>query len=245
MIFSDGSIDEFEKMRAVAVGVSQPERVHEHGVVDGSAGKRCLLRRGERSDAVVEMRNENVAVFVFHAGEQLGQHHRGIRSPVAVVAAVQAMVGAVECDLKMRVAACAEDDGLLSALIDGAVADKPDVSVHQIRDWLRESARDAAIRPPPLPPRRSGCWHCRAMPEAFRASRAVSCAKMAALSSPAERAKMRCSPSMVVDRGLEGRDRPLGRRDGLAVVVRIEDDRVLGAGSQDLAEDDGRRTGEW
>src|ERR1019366_9621386 len=79
----------------------------------------------------VEMRNEYMAVFVFHAGKKLGEHHRGIRSPVAVVSAVQAMVGAVKRDLKMRVATCTEDDGLLSALIDGAVADKPDVTVHQ------------------------------------------------------------------------------------------------------------------
>ena len=46
------------------------------------------------------------------------------------------------------------------------------------------------------------------------------------------------------DGGFEGRNCPLGRRNGLAVVMRVEDDGVLRALRQDLAGDDGRRTGQ-
>src|SRR5260370_779296 len=41
------------------------------GVVDGRGGEGLLLDGGEGGDAVVEMRDEDVAVGVFHAGEEL------------------------------------------------------------------------------------------------------------------------------------------------------------------------------
>ena len=97
----------------------------------GAWARACILCRGEWSNVVVEVRNEDAAIFVFHPSEQLRQHHGRVRSPVAIVTAVQAVVGAVECDLEMCVATRAEDYGLLSALIDRAVANKPDVSVDQ------------------------------------------------------------------------------------------------------------------
>src|ERR1700735_199456 len=119
-------------MRALAIGVSKPERIHQHFVVYRSVRQSLLFCRGERSNAVVEMRNEDAAILILHPGEQLRQHHGGIRSPVAIVSAVQAVVGAVECDLKMRIATRAKDYGLLSALIDWPVADKPDISMHEV-----------------------------------------------------------------------------------------------------------------
>ena len=51
------------------------------------------FRRRERLDAVVEVWNQHAAVLVLHGGEQARQHHRRIRRPVAVVPAVQFVVG--------------------------------------------------------------------------------------------------------------------------------------------------------
>jgi hypothetical protein len=48
------------------------------------------------------------------------------------MAAVETVMGAIECDLKMSVTACAEDDGLFPTLVDRPVADKPDISVDEI-----------------------------------------------------------------------------------------------------------------
>jgi hypothetical protein len=48
------------------------------------------------------------------------------------VAAVQAVVGAVDGDLEVGVSAGSEDDGLLAALVDGAVADEEDVAADEV-----------------------------------------------------------------------------------------------------------------
>ncbi len=73
-----------------------------------------------------------MAVGVLHAGEELDKHERGVWSPVAVVAAVEGAVGAVDGDLEVGVAACAEDEGLAAGLVDGAIADEPDVAVDEV-----------------------------------------------------------------------------------------------------------------
>ena len=110
-------------MFAGAVGVAEGEFVAEHLVVDGGFGEGFLFDGAEGGDAVVEVRDEDAAVRVFHAGEELDEHHGGVGGPVAVVAAVEGVVGAVDGDLEVGVAAGAEDEGLAAGLVDGAVAD--------------------------------------------------------------------------------------------------------------------------
>jgi hypothetical protein len=48
------------------------------------------------------------------------------------VAAVQTAIGAVDGDFDMRISARTEDECLLSALIDRAIADQPNVSLNQV-----------------------------------------------------------------------------------------------------------------
>ncbi len=84
-----GLVEEFEEMLAAAVGVAEGEFLAEHVVVDGGGGEGLLFDGAKGSDAVVEMRDEDVAVGVLHAGEELDEHHGRVGSPVAVVAAMQ------------------------------------------------------------------------------------------------------------------------------------------------------------
>src|SRR5258708_5788756 len=62
-------VEEFEEMLVAAVGVAEGEFLAEHVVVDGSGGEGLLLDGAEGSDAVVEVRDEDTAIGVFHAGE--------------------------------------------------------------------------------------------------------------------------------------------------------------------------------
>ena len=62
----------------------------------GASAMACFSSGAERRDAVIEVRDQHVAALVFHAGQQLRQHHRRIGRPVAVVAAVQFAVRPVE-----------------------------------------------------------------------------------------------------------------------------------------------------
>ena len=141
----------------------------------------------ERLDAVVEVVDQDAAVVVLHGGQQARQHHRGIRRPVAVVAAVQFVTGAVERDVDARDAARAEDDLLAAALVDGPVADQPDVARQQVLVLL-EDVREV---------RRAGLFLAfedefevgvTGYGGALRASSAVAMAMIGALSSEAERA---------------------------------------------------------
>ena len=125
-------VEEFEEVLAAAVGVAEGEFVAEDLVVDGGVGEGFFSDGAERNDAVVEVRDEDVAVGVFHAGEELDEHECGVGRPVAIVAAVEGAVGAVDGDLEVGVAACAEDEVLAAGLIDGAIADEPDVAVDEV-----------------------------------------------------------------------------------------------------------------
>src|SRR5215469_1067781 len=78
------------------------------------------------------MRNKNVALLIFHPSEKLSQHHGGIRRPIAIVSAVQSPDSTKDCNLQMRVSPCAENNGLLSTLINRSVTHQPHVAVNQI-----------------------------------------------------------------------------------------------------------------
>jgi hypothetical protein len=62
----------------------------------------------------------------------MDEHHGGVGSPVAVVAAVQGVAGAVDGDLQVSVAASSEEDCLPAGLVDGAIADQPDIAVDEV-----------------------------------------------------------------------------------------------------------------
>ncbi len=91
-----------------------------------------LFEARQRRDAVIEVRNQHAARLVLHARQQLGQHHRRVRSPVAVVTAVQTMIRAIQSDLKMSIATRAENHRLFAALIHRAIADEEYVAMHKV-----------------------------------------------------------------------------------------------------------------
>src|SRR6202046_5287541 len=66
--------------------------------------------------------------LILHARDELREHHRRIRRPVTIVAAVELAVGAKHGDLHVRDATRPEHDGLSSALVHRTVADQPDIA---------------------------------------------------------------------------------------------------------------------
>ena len=112
--------------------------------ISGRFGDGALFGIAERLDAVVEMVDQHAAVVVLHGRQQARQRHRRIRRPVAVMAAVQFVVGSVERDVDGGDAARAEDDLLAAALVHRTVADQPDVAGQQVLvlgDNLRQVRR--------------------------------------------------------------------------------------------------------
>src|ERR1700739_3258252 len=141
----------------------------------------------------------------------------------------------------MRIASCAKDDRLLSALIDRAVADQPNISVHQVAigfENLFEMGRASLLFSLPdetdVGPQRNAGSLQRIQGSELGKDRRFVVARGAR--------KAAGLTLKIVDVRLEGRNCPLGRRDGLSIVMRIEDDGVLSAGRHDLAEDNGRST---
>lgn len=151
---------------------------------------------------------------------------------------------AVKGDGEVGVAAGAEDDGLQAALVDGAIADEEDVSV----DEAGIGGEDL------LEVGRAGFFFT------FPDEADVGVERDVGGTEGVEGGELGEDGGLVITGGAgvdallavdlaqgwgEGRgDVPLGGGDGLAVVMGVEDDGVLGAGSVDLAEDDGRRAGE-
>ena len=94
-------------------------------------GERGFLRRRNRRDVVVEMRNEDVPVVVAQARHQFGDHHRRARRPASVMAVVQRFRRPIDGGLKTRDAAIAEIDHLPAALMHGAVAHDQKIAMQQ------------------------------------------------------------------------------------------------------------------
>src|SRR5262249_53017060 len=83
-----GQVQQLEQMLAAAICVSEQQLLFEFVVIYRRRSDRLLLDWSEWRDPVIEVLNQDMPLIVFHAGEQLRQHHRRIRLPVAVVAAV-------------------------------------------------------------------------------------------------------------------------------------------------------------
>ena len=231
-------------MRGGVFGVAEPEGLHEHGVVDGGAGQGGLLDGAQGRYPVVEVRNEDVAIFILHAGEELGEHHGGVGRPVAVVSAVEAVMGPVEGDGDMGVAARAEDDGLRAGLVDGAVADEEDVAVDEVGVG-GENLLEVG-----------GAGFFFSFPHKadvgvegdVGGAESINDGELGEDGGFIVAGAAGVNALLAVDGaegGREGRwDVPLGGGDGLAVVVGVEDDGVLGAWGVDVGADDGWRVGE-
>ena len=186
------------------------------------------------------MRDEDAAVVIFHASEKLGEHHGGVGRPVAVVSAVEAVMRAVEGegDGEMRVAARAEDDGLRAGLVDGAIADEEDVAVDGVGVGLENlfevwgagflfsfpNETDVGVEG-----EMGGA-------EGIEGGELGEDGGFVVTGGAGVDAGLAAE---VTDGGREGWDLPFGSGNGLAVVMGIEDDGVLGAGCVDVAVDDG------
>jgi len=231
-------------VRSRAIDVAEPEGIHEHAVVHRRTSQSLLFEAGKRRDAVVEVRNQHVSRLVFHACQQLGKHHRRIRSPVAIVAAVQAVMRAVERDFEMSIAARAEDHCLLSALIHRPIADQKNVAVNEV-----------AIRSKDLFQMRRSCLFFALPNEAD-----ISAQGNSSTAKRVEGNKLREDRGFVVSRRPRvnslaslniaqnrrewRRHRPFRGSHRLAVVVRVEHNGVLRTGNIDPSVDNRRRTGD-
>ena len=107
-------------VRAAAPACSSPS-------TSGTSAERALLGRGGRAHVVVEAGDQDAALVVAQAGDELCQLHRGIGRPVAVVAAVEGSGRTVQRDLHVGHAAHAEDDLRPAGLVHRPVAEEPGV----------------------------------------------------------------------------------------------------------------------
>ena len=65
-------------MLARALGVAESKFITEEAIVDGGVFESLLCGGFKRDDAIVELRNEDVAIGVFHAGQKLDELKRVI-----------------------------------------------------------------------------------------------------------------------------------------------------------------------
>ena len=151
---------------------------------------------------------------------------------------------AIEGDGKVGVAARAEDDGLRAGLVDWAVADKPDVAADEGRVGVKDLLEVGRA-----------CFFF-----AFPDETDIGVEGDVGGAEGVDGGELREDGGLVVsggagvdagfavvgaEGGREGRgDVPLGGSDGLAVVVGVEDDGVLGAGGVDVGVDDGGGIGD-
>src|SRR5262249_39032299 len=112
--------------------MAEAKLLAERIIVNRCFSDRLFLQRTERSNTIIEMRDENIPILVLHPGKKLSQHHRRVRRPIAVMPAVQSPDGTEYCDLEMSVSACSEDHTLLAALVDRPVTDQPHVTLDKI-----------------------------------------------------------------------------------------------------------------
>lgn len=236
-------VEEFEQMAARAVGCAEGEGVAEHGVVDGRVGEGFAFERAEGRDAVVEVRDEDFAVGILHPGEELDEEHGGVGCPVAVVSAVEGAVGAVEGDLEVGVAARAEDDGLAARLVDGTIADKPEVAGDQVAvgvEDLREMGRAGLLFSLPDEAKIDLWGEVRGLKSREGGELGENGGLVVARAASVDAG---LAVDLLEER-LEGLARlPFGGGDGLAVVVGIEDDGSGRAGRLEFAPDDRGRGG--
>ena|SRR5438105_8611729 len=78
------------------------------------------------------MLDEHAAVVVFHGCQQTREHHRGIRSPVAVMPTVQLVRGPVNGNVQSLDATRAKYNLLAAALMHGTIADQPDIAAQRV-----------------------------------------------------------------------------------------------------------------
>jgi hypothetical protein len=90
------------------------------------------LGRGQRAHAIHIARDQNLAFAVPEGGHDLGRHDRRVRHPVAVVAAVHGLDGAVDGDLDRRIPTRTEVELRPAALVHGAITDDPEVGLQEI-----------------------------------------------------------------------------------------------------------------
>ena len=94
------------------------------GQLDGrNFRQRAPLAGGERNHIVIVAGDGHSPLAVFHGCQQLRQTKGGVRSPVAVVAAVEVLGGAVGGQVQGHDAARAEEHRRAPALVHGAVGD--------------------------------------------------------------------------------------------------------------------------
>src|SRR5579884_330205 len=125
-------VQQLDQAAAAAFRAAERELAAEVGVYRRGFGDGALFGLAQGLDAVVEVRDGSAAVVIPHAGEQAGEHERGVGRPVAVVAAVQLVAGAVDREIERDNTARAEDDLGAAALVHRTVADQPDVAGQQV-----------------------------------------------------------------------------------------------------------------
>ena len=127
------------------------ERAQHRRRVVGNAVEHRALLGSERRDAVVEACDQHPSIIILHRREQQRQPLRGIRNPVAVIAAVDADLRAEHREVHARDPARTIRDGGTSARMLRTVEDHHQVRRELVAVLVRSPARDWVT---PLLPRR-------------------------------------------------------------------------------------------
>src|SRR5450755_3749638 len=100
----------------------EPKLLHELRLYWRRGSDGAPFSFAERLNSVIELFDVDMPVIAFHGGQQTCQHHGGIGRPVSVMTAMQLPLGTVYRDVDGLNATRAENNGLLAALVDRAIA---------------------------------------------------------------------------------------------------------------------------
>ena len=129
-------------------GVATPKSRASTASTSGAAAERGPLGGRQRPHVAVEVLDEHTAGVVLHGRQQLGQAHRGIGRPVAVVARVQVALGAVDGHGHAGAAAHAEVHRGPAARMPRAVERDRQVGLERGGSRGRRSGGSWPSRPP-------------------------------------------------------------------------------------------------
>src|SRR5665647_205545 len=125
-------IDQVCQRLSAPVRFPESERRPKRVVELWRLANRTTLKRTERTYVVVPAADQNATGLVLHRREKMHESHRGVRSPVSVVATMQRPIRSVHSHVNVYVTADSVHDLLATRLMNGTVADDPYVGLEKL-----------------------------------------------------------------------------------------------------------------
>ena len=139
-MLSVGSLSFTSSAGVRTFGPGHAEVARQHRLDVGGLVERLAFGRRQRPDVAVEVLDGHAPLVVLHRGEELGQGHRRVRGPVAVVARMQVAGRAVDGDGDAGAATHAEVHRRPTARVPRPVERDRQVGLERLRPGLGEAA---------------------------------------------------------------------------------------------------------